>query len=234
MHLMLGLGVMAGGFRGNEQCYDATVASTLGTLLLLAMTGLIIPTASALLAKPVPLGVVKLSHGTAVIFIPMYLALLYFRFRSHSFLWDSDQANDLDEEDEVEEQKASIWAAIAMIAVATTLIGFNTLFATDSLDGLMSTTSLTRSFVGIVLLPLMTNDLAPIEAVYNDKMEICLQITVGKCVQTALFVTPVIVIIGWGMGIDEMTLSLDGFEVAALLASILYINFMTANGKSNW
>lgn len=114
--------------------------------------------------------------------------------------------------------------------LATTLIGFNTLFATDSLDGLMSTTSLTRSFVGIVLLPLMTNDLTPIEAAYNDKMDICLQITVGKCVQTALFVTPVIVIIGWGMGIDEMTLSFDGFEVAALLASVLYINFMIANG----
>jgi Ca2+:H+ antiporter len=160
------------------------------------MTGLIIPTASALPSKPVPFGIVKQSRGTAVIFIPMYLALLYFQFRSHSVLWDSDHSNDSDEKDEVEEQKANIWVAIAMITVATTLIGFNTLFATDSLDGMMSTTSLTRTFVGIVLLPLMYNDLAPIEAAYNDKMDICLQITVGKCVQTALFVTPAIVIIG--------------------------------------
>jgi Ca2+:H+ antiporter len=36
------------------------------------------------------------------------------------------------------------------------------------------------------------------------------------------------------MGIDEMTLSFDGFEVVALFASALYIGFLTGNGKSMW
>ncbi|KAF2419591.1 hypothetical protein EJ08DRAFT_598909 [Tothia fuscella] len=219
MHLMLGLGFVACGFRG-EQRYNATIAGTLGALLHLSMTGLIIPTASNLLAKPTPFGLVRQSRGTAVIFIPMYLALLVFQFKTHLYLSEEELSID-DYEERLQRKVIGIGPATAIIGVATTMLGFNTFSATNSLEDFMVATGLTKSFVGIILLPLMTNDLAAVDAGLKRNMNLCLQVTIGKCVQTAFFVTPIIVIIGWGMKIDNMTLNFDGFDVAALFASVL-------------
>jgi Ca2+:H+ antiporter len=74
--------------------------------------------------------------------------------------------------------------AIAVITLSTTLVGFTTYFAANSLETLLTQTGLTTSFVGIVLLPLFTNDLEPIMARYHGELDLCLQATVGKCIQT--------------------------------------------------
>jgi Ca2+:H+ antiporter len=141
-----------------------------------------------------------------------------------------------DDDQDIEERDNEVLetsSAIAVIAASTVFVGFNTYFAVNSLEGLLNTTNLTTSFVGIVLLPIFTNDPEPIQAAYKGDMDLCLQTTVGKCIQTTMFVIPLVVIIGWGMKIDEMTLFFNGFDVTALFASALYITFLTNNGKSN-
>lgn len=112
-------------------------------------------------------------------------------------------------------------------------MGFHTTFATDSLQSLMDHTGMTKTFVGIVVLPLLTNDLEPIKAAWTNKMDLLVAVTIGKCLQTALFVIPVMVLIAWAMGMDGMSLSFDGFEVATLLALVLYIDFMILDGRTN-
>jgi Ca2+:H+ antiporter len=236
MHLMLGLGFLAGGMREQERAYNQTIASIFGSLLTLAVTGLVLPTASQLLAKPVVGGIVNQSRSISIIFIVVYFGLLHFQLRTHSSLIE-DPVIYLDEDEAQSRQnrgQLGVPSAICIIALSTTLIGFNTYFCTNSLESLLNQTGLTTSFVGIVLLPLLTNDLEPIMAGYRGDMDLCLQATVGKCIQTTLFVIPVVVLIGWGMGIDEMTLNFSGFDVAALFSSALYIAFLTNNGKSNW
>jgi Ca2+:H+ antiporter len=234
MHLMLGLGFLAGGLREPESSYNATVASIFGSLLTLSVTGLVLPTASQLLAKPVPGGIVNQSRSISVVFIVVYFGLLYFELGTHRTLWGSVYYEEGEESSSQNNSQLGVASAIAVIFLSATLVGFNTYFAANSLEGLLNQTGLTTSFVGIVLLPLFTNDLEPIMAGYHGDLDLCLQATVGKCIQTTLFVIPVVVIIGWGMGIYEMTLSFNGFDVAALLSSSIYIAFLTSNGKSNW
>ncbi|PSN61325.1 hypothetical protein BS50DRAFT_578687, partial [Corynespora cassiicola Philippines] len=236
MHLMLGLGFMAGGIKQQEAAFNETVANIFGSLLTLAVTGLVLPTASQLLAKPVEGGIVNQSRSISVVFIVVYFSLMYFQLWTHTVLIAPVEAQGEEDEDSSRpnHNQLGVASAIAVIALSTTLIGFNTYFATNSLEGLLNQTGLTTSFVGIVLLPLFTNDLEPIMAGYHGNMDMCLQATVGKCIQTTLFVIPAVVVIGWGMGIDEMTLSFNGFDVAALLSSAIYIAFMTNTGKSNW
>jgi len=36
------------------------------------------------------------------------------------------------------------------------------------------------------------------------------------------------------MGKDDMTLSFDGFQVAVIFVAILLVNYLLADGKSNW
>lgn len=141
------------------------------------------------------------------------------------------------EEDEEEEEKklpnVSLPTSVICLVLCTTLIAFNTLFATNSLDGLFQQTGISRTFVGIVLLPLLSNDATVIVPAVKDAMDQVLLLTVGKCLQTILVVTPLLILLGWIMGKD-MNLSFDPFEVVALFASVLYINSIISIGKSTY
>jgi hypothetical protein len=43
-----------------------------------------------------------------------------------------------------------------------------------------------------------------------------------------------LVIIGWGMGNDDMNLSFDLFQVATMFVAVLLVNYLIADGKSHW
>lgn len=372
MHLMLGLGFFCGGLRYREQIYNSTVTQSHGALLLLAVTALIIPTATDLLAKPLPGGVLKQSRVASVVLPIIYLSSLLFQLKSHAYIFEATPQQIIDQEsspgpaagwldttsssDEtsdsssLEEQpsvshrirrllrrpgrdasiastsgqettmtpaqpilpplvptpgstrqpvaigakvrfnhsqadatilhardgirrtaslpelrssplvvaediprtfqlpripqisnmitsergpRVHLATVIILTLFSTSLVGFHTSFTTDSLQGLMNRTGLTTSFVGLILLPLLTNDMEPIHAAVGNKIDLCIALTIGKCLQTALLVIPAMVLLGWIMGIEEMTLSFDGFEIAALLASVLYIDFTILDGRSN-
>jgi len=124
-------------------------------------------------------------------------------------------------------------AAIAIV-FATVLLVFNTKFAAESIQGIMEEHEISQSFMGTVIIPLLSMDLTAVKCAWNDKMDMSLTLTLEKCMQMALLVVPLIVIIAWGMGIDEMTLDFDGFSVAALFASIIIVTYVVQEGKSNW
>ncbi|KAL6228941.1 hypothetical protein BDW75DRAFT_235565 [Aspergillus navahoensis] len=249
---MLGLGFIAGGIKYSEQTYNLTVAKEIGGLNILAILSMVIPTASRLLSGSPLSGIVHQSRGTAFTLIFTYACLLYFQFRSHKYIFmdvseqpvlpevearcqTPSQAPGEAEQEETQYAKPPHYAtALISLVTATALVGFHTSFATDNLSTLMSEAHLSRSFVGVVILPLLSNDLGPIKAAWRGQMDECITSTIGKCVQTSLVIVPSIIFIAWGMGIDDMTLNFGGFEVATLFASSLYVNFLINDGKSNY
>lgn len=60
-----------------------------------------------------------------------------------------------------------------------------------------------------------------IQRASKDKMDIAIQSALGKNIQTALVVAPTLVLVGWIMGLDDVNLLFDGFQVSALFVSIL-------------
>ncbi|KAG8826355.1 hypothetical protein FRC19_009138 [Serendipita sp. 401] len=52
-------------------------------------------------------------------------------------------------------------------------------------------------------------------------------------IQFTLFWTPVLVLISWGIG-KPLPLLFDLFEVAILVAACFIVNYITADGKTNW
>lgn len=138
----------------------------------------------------------------------------------------------------VQEEKAqpqlTALTAMGTIIISTVLIAFNTQFATESINGLLDQAGLTPTFVGLVILPLLSTDPTTLIDAYRDNMDLSLELTMGKCMQTALMVVPLVVIIGWGMGVEDMTLQFNGFEVASLFASILIVNHIVQDGQSTW
>jgi len=56
---------------------------------------------------------------------------------------------------------------------------------------------------------------------------------VGSSMQIALFVAPVLVIVGWLIG-QPMDLDFNPFELVAVVVAVLITNSISSDGKSNW
>ena len=146
---------------------------------------------------------------------------------------DRNELNSEQDTDDAEVPSLSLVSIVVCLVVCTTLITFNTTFATNSLNGLFQQTGISPTFVGIVLLPLLSNDITVVVPAVKDEMDQVLILTIGKCLQTILIIVPFTVLLGWMMD-RPMSLDFDEFEVVALFASVLYINSIIVTGKSTY
>ena len=128
----------------------------------------------------------------------------------------------------------SVRGLVLTLLIAVGLLGVCTSFMVDSVDGLTQKTLLSQSFVGIILLPLLSCNLHAITLAKQDKLQQSLGLTVHNNVQILLFILPLAVMIGWIRGDSSMTLFFDGIQVVSLGMSILTLRTVTEKGKSHW
>src|SRR5450432_2949714 len=113
-------------------------------------------------------------------------------------------------------------------------MAFNTQFMTNSIEGLTRDDGVPRDFIGLILLPILSNDITAIQFGIRDDMDFAIQAALGKSLQVTLVVTPVLVLLGWAMQIDDMNLYFDGFQVVAVFVSVSLVHIGIEAGKSNW
>jgi Ca2+:H+ antiporter len=126
------------------------------------------------------------------------------------------------------------YVALATFVISSTLLALCTDYTVNSIEALSTRANLSHTFIGLVLLPIPNCDAGPIGLASNDMLDETMNDTIGKCLQTALFVTPLTVLIAWGMGVDEMTMVFDGFEIVSLFAAILLLNLLMERGQVTW
>ena len=123
---------------------------------------------------------------------------------------------------------------MTLFVLTTVLLYFSIDFMVNSIDALTTTAGVSKTFVALILLPLPNCDLSAIAHAMKDDMDATVTYTVGKCLQTALLVTPLCVLLSWGLGVEDITLSFDGFAVVSLFAAILLLNFLIVEAKVSW
>jgi Ca2+:H+ antiporter len=96
--------------------------------------------------------------------------------------------------------------------------------------------ALSEAFIGLILLPLVGNAAEHATAVsvaLHNKLDLAIGVAVGSSIQMALFVTPLVVLLGWGLGRD-MSLYFTIFETVCVFASAFIVNFLVLDGRSNY
>jgi Ca2+:H+ antiporter len=68
----------------------------------------------------------------------------------------------------------------------------------------------------------------------KDKMDLAIGVAIGSSLQIALLVLPFVVVLGWIIGKDNMTLFFDGFQIAVLFVAVILVNYLIQDGKSHW
>ncbi len=136
-----------------------------------------------------------------------------------------------------EDPQLHFFVALGVLAGSTIVIAFCAEFLVDSIDYVTQQGHISKEFLGLILLPIVGNAAEHATAVtvaMKDKMDLAIGVAVGSSMQVALFLIPLLVVIGWGMNLDSMSLSFDIFQVAVLFVSVLLVNYLIADGKSHW
>lgn len=140
-------------------------------------------------------------------------------------------------EEEREIPQLSKWTALFTLAASTALVAICAEFMVDSIDAITAGGAVSRTFVGLILLPIVGNAAEHATAVTvacKDKMDLAIGVAVGSSMQIALLVIPFTVVLGWILKNEEMNLAFDSFQIAVLFVSVLLVNYLIQDGESHW
>jgi Ca2+:H+ antiporter len=106
-----------------------------------------------------------------------------------------------------EQPRLTVLVALITLGVSTVLVAFCAEFMVNSIDALTTSGKIGKIFVGLILLPIVGNAAEHATAVTvacKDKMDLAIGVAVGSSMQIALLVLPLIVVVGWIMGVEDM------------------------------
>lgn len=127
-------------------------------------------------------------------------------------------------------------ASIVLLLLSTALVAVCAEFLVGSIKEVVATSSIGEIFIGLIILPIIGNAAEHVTAItvaLKNKMDLAIGVAVGSSIQIAIFITPLVVILGWCMD-REMTLYFTLFETVCLFVSAFIVNFLVLDGRSNY
>ncbi|MBP72843.1 MAG: calcium/proton exchanger [Euryarchaeota archaeon] len=229
--LVMGLAFVWGGVHYTEQKFSDSQVSSNGSLMLLAMMVLIIPSVfnSTVGGSEGEAGVANLSHIAAIVLLALYGMFLYFQFKSHVDLFATETHHH-------EEPEMSQRDAIILLVFATVMVSWMAEILVHSVEYAAADMGLPHLFIGVILLPLFGNAAEHFTAVTvaaKDKMDLSFAISMGSSTQIAVFVAPLMIVIAWASNVP-LTFEFGMLETVSAFLAVLIVNTIASDGKSNW
>jgi Ca2+:H+ antiporter len=230
--LVLGASVLIGGLRHGTQTFSRQIASANASLLVLAVIGLFVPAVFAFtVSDPQQGSLTEESVYVSVALIVGYVLSLIYGF--------SNPDETLGGHGSPEGHAGPAWTAriaVLVLLMAAVLLAVLSEILVGSIESFIDAFGLSAFFVGVVLVPTIGNlaeHLVAVQLAAKDKMEFAMAVSYGSSLQVALFVAPVLVIIGALLG-QPMDLVFTPLEVAAVAAAVGISALIALDGESNW
>lgn len=235
--LILGLSVIAGGFRYKEQSFSRENIGTQSSMLFLAIIGLAVPTilASTILSPSENQGQVQLlSDALAIILLIVYILGIVFTFVTHKHLFTPPETAE-----DIQESHGTHWSKKkSFLLLAASMAGV--IVVSEILVASVETTGeelgFGQLFVGAIIVGIVGNAAEHSSAILlarKGKMELSIGIAAGSGTQIALFVVPILVFAGIAMG-QPFTLVFTLLELAIIFLAAIILNLIVHDGRSNW
>lgn len=127
-------------------------------------------------------------------------------------------------------------SSLAMLAIATVLLVFNSEALVDGLSGAVERFHLHPFFTGVFLLPLFGSAaefLIAMRAARRNQLELAVATTVGSSIQIILFVLPVLVLVGAAIG-RPLGIFFSPAAMVAVVASVFAVQWVTEDSSIDW
>lgn len=231
--LVLGCSFIAGGIHRLQQTFSQTAAQTMSSMLGVSCISMLIPAAFRL---TVPTSdqdyIISVSRWTSVLLLMIYALFLFFQLKTHRVFFEGAE----DEQEEENLPKLSREACLSLLVVITICVSACAEYLVGSIEGVVDATGLSKTFIGLILLPIVGNAAEHVTAVavaMKNKLDLTMSVAIGSSLQIALFLTPFLVVLGWFID-QPMSLFFHTFETVSLFLAVFLASTILQDGESNW
>ncbi|EGR45390.1 Ca2+ transporter [Trichoderma reesei QM6a] len=239
--LVVGWCFLVGSIRHRELIFSTTFASTASSLMMVASTSLVVPSAISEVHCSVDPDckdkLVRMSHSVSLALLFLFVVYQHYRWRSHRQLFVEAASPELVDGSTMSRVFLGIVEALLLITVLG-MASLSSFFLMRTMSSVTDSDFLSKRVVSFVLLPLATDGPARIEAVaaaYNNHMTTALEFAIGRSMNVALFITPALVLFSWAAQSSyPMTLHFPTLETISIFLGSLLVAELCRDGKSDY
>ncbi|KAF6225014.1 hypothetical protein HO133_010209 [Letharia lupina] len=244
--LCLGFCFFAGGLRRNEQEFDEVISEVGNGQLLMAGFGLLIPSAfysslrGSIEDSVLDANVLHISRTTSVILLIAFLIYVWFQMHTHHGLYadslEKDEERDADRHIDLAKDKLTLTECIVATLIALTCVSLHAVFLVEEIEHVVHEHGVSDAFMGLILVPLVekaAEHLTAVDEAWDNQMNFALAHCMGATIQTALFNSSLVVIVGWGLN-KAMDLNFEIFNIVVLIMAIIVVGNFLRDQKSNY
>ncbi|HEX5414438.1 MAG TPA: calcium/proton exchanger [Chloroflexota bacterium] len=239
--LVIGLAFLVAGLAYGFPRFDAREAGRHTVLLLLAISGLLLPTLLAA-TSPAFASLLELSVGVSIILLLAYLAFV--AFSVFGLVGNgSKEPEDLSGGVQIlaaaeAEAMRPVWSfpvAVGVLLTAAAALALVTDVLVNTVTPTVHALGWTDTFVGLVLVANAGNAAemyAAVAMARKGRLDLLLGIASGSSIQIATFVAPLTVLIS--LFLHPMTLTFTVLQIAILGVVVAIFSQVAQDGETNW
>ncbi|KAF9103782.1 hypothetical protein BGX29_002918 [Mortierella sp. GBA35] len=258
--LMLGIAIFVGGIYNHQQELKKETTQASVNILLLTSIAYVVPVAldrhlmnaRSFILPPktdstymalytevkmtVDADILKLSKIMAILLLLIYVACLLYQWHSRTFMVTPEAKHEGPHT--VDHRHTHFWfAGVAYVLLLAAQI-YSANLLVHAVEGFGRQYHLNDSFVGFVLLPIvlvadLQEEVIAVRESRSNRLDRAVALMVGSCMQIALLVTPILVLLGWILD-EPMTFRFSVMEVVILAGSVILVNYLIADHETNW
>lgn len=233
--VVTGISAIVGGIRFKNQKFSANMSANNIKLMAIALTAMILPSIFSFTADCSDIGfnIYQMSLLISILIIILYFFNLFFVFKTHKHLFRT--------RDDRKEEKAllSNWSTVSSISLLCfSSIGIFLIadILIESIRPTLHTLGWNEIFLGVIIIGIIGNAAENSSAIYfgfKNNMNLSFSIVTSSSQQIALFVAPLLVILGYLFG-WRMDLNFTSLEVIGIGVTTLIFGLTTIDGETNW
>ena len=227
--LVFGLALFLGGIKNGTQRFRSEPPRMIATLMLLAVSALIIPTLAKMLHTPAEPFIDRLDIVVAVILLVVFAASIYFSVKG-------DPAVAI-QETEMGHAEWGLGLTIGVLAGAGAGAAFVSDWFVEALQPAMASLGISESFAGLVIVAIAGNaieNLVGIQLAWRNQADYAVSVILNSSLQIALGLFPILLLLSFVLGGSILTFVLSPLLVVALALAAIVSAFVVFDGESIW
>src|SRR6185369_9600689 len=227
--LVFGLALLLGGLKNGTQRFKSEAPRMIVTLMLLAVSALIIPTLAKTLHTPAEPHIDSLDIFVAVILLLILAASTYFSIRGDSAV--------APQKEEMGEAEWSMTLAVVVLACAGAGAAFVSDWFVEALQPAMATLGISEAFAGLVIVAIAGNaieNLIGIQLAWRNQADYAVSVILNSSLQIALGLFPILLLLSFVLGGSVLTFVLSPLLVVALALATIVSAIVVFDGESIW
>ena len=241
--LVLGLAILVGGIKHGRQRFDSEAPRMIASLMMLAVTALVIPTLAFELHTAASTHEEALSAACAILLLIVFAASIPFALRSdpersprHKAQIDPSASRPV-VVSEGAEVAWPLWLAIVVLAVTAVAAGFVSEWFVSALEPAIHAIGFSEAFAGIVVVAIAGNaveNVVGIQLAAKNKPDYAMSTILNSSLQISIGLIPVLVLSSFFLGGPVLTLVMPPLLIAALLLTTLTTATIVNDGETIW